>query len=40
MVTSMPLYKDDGVPLVNTTQFFTIVGALQYCTLTCPEISF
>jgi hypothetical protein len=29
-----------GDPLDDPTEYRSIVGALQYCTLTCPEISF
>ncbi|KAJ1702707.1 hypothetical protein LUZ63_002486 [Rhynchospora breviuscula] len=35
-----PLYKDDGPPFENPKSYRTIVGALQYATLTRPDISF
>jgi hypothetical protein len=34
------LFKHDGEPLSNPTIFRQIVGALQYCTLTRPEIAY
>lgn len=40
MVASTPFSKDDDIPLANATQFKTVVGALQYCTLTRLEITF
>ncbi|XP_062093813.1 uncharacterized mitochondrial protein AtMg00810-like [Humulus lupulus] len=30
----------DGAPLVNGSEYRSVVGALQYCTLTRPDISF
>jgi hypothetical protein len=36
----MKLSKLDGVLLPNPTEYRQVVGALQYCTLTRPEISF
>jgi hypothetical protein len=34
------LSKFDGTPLPDPTEYRQIVGALQYCTLTSPDISF
>ncbi|KAG6497849.1 hypothetical protein ZIOFF_045755 [Zingiber officinale] len=35
---SLPLY--DGVPLEDGSDYRSVVGALQYCTLTHPDLSF
>uniref|UniRef100_A0A803NL56 Reverse transcriptase Ty1/copia-type domain-containing protein n=1 Tax=Cannabis sativa TaxID=3483 RepID=A0A803NL56_CANSA len=37
-LTSLSLY--DGEPLTDGTSYCSLVGALQYCTLTRPDISF
>ena len=34
------LSRFDGAPLPNGTEYRQIVGALQYCTLTRPDIAF
>jgi hypothetical protein len=38
--SGLKLSKYDGDPLPNPTEYRQVVGALQYCTLTRPEISF
>ncbi|KAI5338474.1 hypothetical protein L3X38_017745 [Prunus dulcis] len=40
MASSSKLSKSDGEPLSNPQQYRSIVGALQYVTLTRPELSF
>lgn len=40
MVANVALSKTDGKLLTNTTQYRIIIEALQYYTLTKPEISF
>ncbi|XP_062103271.1 uncharacterized mitochondrial protein AtMg00810-like [Humulus lupulus] len=40
MTTATVLFAHDGTPLPDGTQYRSIVGALQYCTLTRPDISF
>ncbi|XP_019052677.1 PREDICTED: uncharacterized protein LOC109114468 [Nelumbo nucifera] len=37
---STRLTKSEGEPLVDPTFFRSIIGALQYITITCPEIAF
>jgi hypothetical protein len=36
----LKLSKYDGHPLSDPTEYRQVVGALQYCTVTHPEISF
>ena len=38
--SGMKLSQYDGEPLSNPTEYRQVVGALQYCTLTRPEIAF
>ena len=38
--SSFKLLRFDGAPLPNGTKYRKIVGALQYCTLICPDIAF
>jgi hypothetical protein len=38
--SGLKLSKYDGDPLPHPTEYRQVVGALQYCTLTRPEISF
>ena len=40
MATNHALYIHDGTPLSNPTEYRSFVGALQYYTLTRPDISF
>jgi hypothetical protein len=40
LVTKPVLSKFDGSSLPDGTQYYQVVGALQYATLTCPDISF
>ena len=40
MVAGTPLSVHDGEPLPDPTTYRNFVGALQYCTLTRPDISF
>ncbi|XP_062079886.1 uncharacterized mitochondrial protein AtMg00810-like [Humulus lupulus] len=40
MSSSQSLSISSGVPLVDGSQYRSIVGALQYCTLTRPDIAF
>lgn len=40
MITSKQLSKHDSHQLVDGNQCRTTIEALQYCTLTCPKISF
>ena len=39
-LTSFQLSQYDGTPLENAIMYRSIVGALQYLTLTRPEITF
>jgi transposase InsO family protein len=39
-VTGSKLSSTDGTPLENVTEFRQLVGGLQYCTLTRPEIAY
>ena len=39
-VAKSHLFVYDGQQLGNPTFYRSVVGALQYCTLTSPEISF
>ena len=39
-LTSFYLSQYDGTPLENAIMYRSIVGALQYLTLTRPEITF
>ncbi|KAL5557093.1 hypothetical protein UlMin_039329 [Ulmus minor] len=40
MISSLKLTSDEGDPIENATEYRSIVGALQYITITRPEISF
>ncbi|KAL5540260.1 hypothetical protein UlMin_044401 [Ulmus minor] len=40
MVSSLKLIASDGDPITNATEYKSIVGALQYITITRPEIAF
>lgn len=40
MCSSLKLSKDQGIPLTNPTPYRSTVGALQYLTLTRPDIAF
>ena len=40
MTASSPISLHDGSPLVDGTMYRSLVGALQYCTMTRPDISF
>ena len=40
MTTSQTLYASDGSLLADPSQYHNIVGTLQYCTITRPDISF
>lgn len=40
MVFGVHLSIHDGEPLVDPTQYQSLVGALQYYTFTCPDINF
>ncbi|XP_022153525.1 uncharacterized protein LOC111021008 [Momordica charantia] len=40
MATGTPLSIADGTPLENPYEYKSLVGALQYCTLTRPDISY
>ncbi|KAL5564064.1 hypothetical protein UlMin_033811 [Ulmus minor] len=40
MISSLKLTSDEGDPIENTTEYRSIVGALQYITITRPEIVF
>ncbi|KAL5557140.1 hypothetical protein UlMin_039376 [Ulmus minor] len=40
MVSSLKLTASDGDPITNATEYRSIVGALQYITITRPEIAF
>jgi hypothetical protein len=37
--SGLKLFKFDGDPLPNPTEYKQVVGALQYCTLTCAKIT-
>ena len=39
-ISGSKLSKHDGKPLSDHTIYRQIVGALQYCTLTIPEIAY
>ncbi|KAF5471799.1 hypothetical protein F2P56_008566, partial [Juglans regia] len=38
--TSVSLKLDDGTPTVDSTEYRRVIGALQYLSLTRPDISF
>ena len=38
MASGLKLSQYSSDPLSNPSEYRSIVGALQYCTLTCPEI--
>jgi hypothetical protein len=38
--SGLKLSQYDGEPLPNPTEYRQVIGALQYCTLTRPEIAF
>jgi hypothetical protein len=38
--TGSKLSKFDGTSLSDPTEYRHVVGALQYCPLTCPELTF
>ncbi|KAL5551289.1 hypothetical protein UlMin_001465 [Ulmus minor] len=40
MISSLKLTSDEGDPIENATKYRSIVGALQYITITRPEIAF
>ena len=40
MISNLHLFKNRGEPISNIKQYRSIVGALQYATITRPEISF
>lgn len=40
MASGSPLSLHDGVLLESPTEYRSLVGALQYCTLTRPDISY
>jgi hypothetical protein len=40
IASSSMLSQHEGTPLPNGTKYWQIIGALQYCTLTCPDIAF
>ncbi|XP_072076876.1 uncharacterized mitochondrial protein AtMg00810-like [Arachis hypogaea] len=40
MATDVKLFSNDSEPFENPTQYMSIVGALQYLTMTRPDITF
>ncbi|KAL5572645.1 hypothetical protein UlMin_022242 [Ulmus minor] len=40
MITSLKLNTCDGDPIPNDTEYMSIVGVLQYITITRPDIAF
>ena len=41
METSKPTHtQTDGTHLANSTEYHSVVRALQYITLTCPDMAF
>jgi len=40
MISSLRLVVDASVAVVDPTLYRSVVGTLQYITLTCPELSF
>ncbi|KAL5548995.1 hypothetical protein UlMin_004226 [Ulmus minor] len=40
MISNLKLTSDDGDPITNATEYRSIVGALQYITISRPEIVF
>ena len=40
MSTGYYLTKDSGEPIENVSQYRSVIGALQYITLTRPDIAF
>lgn len=40
MSTGQYLTKDPGVDIANVSQYISVIGALQYVTLTRPDIAF
>lgn len=39
-VSGSKLYSLEGDPLANVSEYWQLVGALHYCTLTHPKIAY
>lgn len=40
LVASSTLRFDDGSPLVDATKYHSVISALKYVSMTCPDIAF